>query len=262
MTRPGPTIALGALALVAACARAESAPSNGGFSPSCSMSGPSMPAVHIGPDATIRVGCGGLGTAAVASVDERGAGVTSWSASVQGSPPDHFTLIESRFVTCQVNGPSVASVRFQAPVGSLPGDNYEGLVTVHADDGSFADGTVQVHGVVVAPSVTVDKTTIDFGDLAPGASATQRLTFMPDVATGINPSKHVDPPFSLLVAQSSTRLTALLITFSSPVPGDFSASVEFTTSVVASLPAACKWTTTIALHAHVVGDAGTDGGAD
>jgi hypothetical protein len=233
----------------------------------CALSDPPMPAAHIGPDATIRVLCGGTGSAAVASVDEHGTGVTSWSLSLDSATPGAFGLPQTSFQTCQLRGNAVALVQFQAPSSALPGDTFDAVVTVHADDGSFADGTVNVHAEIVAPSVTVDRTTVDLGDVLAGVPAKQTITFLSPPEANVLPSTHLDAPFNIEQGpfmKSQLHITTYVIDFESPVPGDFSASLGFTTvltSTTAAAPA-CNWTTTIPLHARVPGDGGADASVD
>ena len=134
-------------------------------------------------------------------------------------------------------------------------------MTLHADDGSFPDGTVNVRGEIVTPMVHAEKTTIDFGDVLPGAVAQQPLVFFAvnDLGSSIYQSDYVGGPFSLQLLPFSPdqqNVSSWVATFSSSVPGEHSASIPLSTAHVPPSPAGCEWGTTISLHAHVLGDAG------
>jgi hypothetical protein len=228
-----------------------------------------MPTVHIGPDVSIRGLCGSTTQAPVASVDERGAGVTQWSLSVQGDPA--FVVRAGIMTACQANGPTVGFVRFVAPPDQLPGQTFDAVVTVHADDGSFADGTVNVHAEIVAPQITVDTKTIDFGDVRRGVVAlhtvtfnapSQDLSFMID--TGLDTDFRVQATAGPL-QKLEPSLHSWDVIIQSFVLGDHSTSMTWRAfpTALPTATAACTLSATIDVHARVVElDAGASDGGD
>jgi hypothetical protein len=179
------------------------------------------------------------------------------------------------FETCQANSPQVAFVQFIPPIDAVPGSTFDAIATVHADDGSFADGTVRLHGEVVAPVVTLDKfvspsitvneTSIDFGALTQGfGQLTVDPTFRIKNGAGvvILPDSFGGPFFSLTAAAQNqgSSVQTWAVTFLVDSPGDYSDSVVWTATPNGSSPllTACNWTTTMMLHARVVGDGGAD----
>ena len=122
-SRPTALGAACACALVAACAP----PDRIGFqedagdplTATCSVADPPMPFVQLGPDVTIRTLCGQDAVSVVASVQELGNGITSWSASIKSANPDAFILVNGSgtpIQTCQARAPAILSVAFQADV--------------------------------------------------------------------------------------------------------------------------------------------------
>jgi hypothetical protein len=256
-------------------------------------SSPSMPRALIGPDVDVHTFCAGTAQAPIASVDELGAGVTRWSITVKGAAAFTPDPKGSAFVTCEATGPQVAFAQFSPPRDALPGAIFDAIATVHADDGSFADGTVKLHGEVVAPVVTVDKTTVDFGNVGPGDKVTIPLHFTEDNgATTVRPDSKPDagttrvfPSYAygpFVITLGGVRPSIWNVTFMTDVPGDYSATVGWRAgppgapcqgagdASCLATPSPCDWTTTITLHARVVVDGGadadtadaSDGGAD
>jgi hypothetical protein len=265
-----------ALAALTACGRGASVSAPGTFdggpvSLACpSPSGPPMPRALIGPDLSLRVLCNGQTSGPIASVDEQGPGVTSWSISVTGDPA--FAPGARSFQTCRGDSPQVAFVGFTPPPNAVPGDSFDAVATVHAEDGSFADGTVNLHGEVAAANVAASTTAIDFGDVAPGDVPARELDFtvldggavqiLHDVLSG-SPFvfTEVSPPRTGSRIASNWR-----VTFQSRVPDDYTTSVGWRglpverTGLAAA--AACVWTTTVTLHARVLADGGASDGGD
>jgi hypothetical protein len=231
-------------------------------SPFCVTTVPPVARAFIGPDVIVRARCGSKATAPIASVDATGAGLVTWSVSLQG---DSAFVGSSTQATCALKGPTVAFVAFVPPADAAPGATFETVATVHAVDGSFADGTVKVRGEVVPPTVTVDRSHIDFGDVAPGAEASATITFSfkPGDTVFIQPTVSVASPITLSMTAApdfgaKVPMTQWLVTFRSSVPGDYALPIAWTGQLV-SLPTPCPWTGTITVHAHVQGDA-RDGG--
>lgn len=262
----------GALALLAACggngSPHDAATGGGGNDPiagACSPSAPPMPVTHIGPDITLRALCGQEVASEFASVDDRGGGIISWSLHLESTTPAVFGLTNSAFQSCHA---SIATIAFQPPVGAVPGDTFDGIVTVHADDGSFPDGTVNVHGEVVAPIVAVDPPTLELGDVLPGTPVTRPLVFFVanDLGSSLVQFFGPSPPFGLEMrpfTRAQPNVSSWVVTFEANIPGDYLAAIPFQTAHSPAQPEACEWSTTFMVHARVVGDAGTpDGGAD
>ncbi|HVU51212.1 MAG TPA: hypothetical protein VHL80_11025 [Polyangia bacterium] len=265
MRRPWPETTIAALALAALPACSSSGPSGSAAPPAavCGAGRP-MPVAHIGPDVRLRVLCDGLATAGVASVDEEGSGTTSWSVSLAGDAA--FSLPISSFRTCQAVGPTVALVQLLVPPGAVPGDAFDTTATIHADDGSFADGRVSVHADVTAPSFDLDPPSIDFGDVLPnrGASRTLRILDHEAVPVSVSPSAPTDPSFGYGPDVGAPgMMTGLLwsMSFVGQEVGDHTATVTWTAEPGA-VPA-CQTTKTMTLHARVVAPDGgaQDGGA-
>jgi hypothetical protein len=205
----------------------------------------------------------------VASIDQPARGVTTWKQSISGDPA--FSFVETSQRICAGQPPVVVTVMFRPPVTAVPGDQFDAVVTINADGNAFAPGTVMVHGEVAAPSVTVDKTVIDFGDLAYGVEATQTITFQDttDSITNIMPAAGNVFPFHI-DRGVPTRTGSTWTISVSYTDGDYAVDSVWTDSISnEALPAACNWSQTIPLRAHVLPfDAGAgvgpndDGGAD
>jgi len=231
-------------------------------------SGVSMPRANIGPDVNLRVLCGTMAAAGVASVDEEGDGSTSWTTSLIGDPA--FVLPQDAFLTCQANSPTVARVQLLVPPGAVPGDAFDAVVTVHASDGSFADGQVHVHADVTAPMFDLQPTSIDFGDVLPDQGATRMLTIVDHDAVPVNITAQLvtavdtPPPFGYgpdLARGIMNNTRQWLVSFVGRDVGDYSTTLEF--SAGASTPSQCQTKKSLALHARVVAPDGgaPDGGA-
>jgi hypothetical protein len=256
---------------LAACGGVKGAPTSDGspVGPGCAPTDGSMPLANLGPDLTLRVLCGTGSRGAIASVNDPGPGSTSWSVSLAGD--QQFSLEAETFFTCTLNGPSVAMVDLQAAAGAVPGDTYEAVATIRADDDSFPTTTVALHGEVVAPHVTAP-TSVDFGAVPAGSLQLRTLRFnnASPSPVAIIPSTTTPSPFSLSQGVAPIALvdntTDWTISLDASPPGDYTTSVLWTASPSPQLrfPAACLWTQTIALHVHVVdnGDGGPDANRD
>jgi hypothetical protein len=264
-------------------------------------SSPSMPLALIGPDVDVRVFCAGATQVAIASVDEPGAGLTRWSFSVTGDPafglgpPPGPNTSPNAFVTCMATSPQIALVEFAPPADALPGSTFDAVSTVRSDDGSFAAGTVKLHGEVVAPVIRIEPTRIEFGDVAAGGHPTIPLRLTPENGENVIPMPDSPPdakgvsaglaaysygPFvvtPMAVQMGVNGITAndfvWNVTLMTDVPGDYSQTIAWravpTRTFVTNEPGAnppppqdvpaCDWTTTITLHGRVaVGAGGAD----
>jgi hypothetical protein len=287
---PGPAAAsttlevIVALAIFPACSDLPTPPPVGDFG-GCpgATSSPPMPRALIGPDVDVRVLCGGTTQVPIASVDELGAGFTKWSFTVAGDSsfgalqgPDAavepglgLAPHSNNFVTCQANSPQVAFVGFNPPADALPGTSFDAIATVHSEDRSFADGTVRLHGEIVTPVVTVDKTSVDFGSVGVGDVLALALAFTIEggAEVFIVPDSYSEPPFSITLVDKaqdpSSSLRNWSVAFQSNVPGDYSASVGWQAlpATLLKAPTPCIWATMMTLHARVVGDGGADSGS-
>ena len=98
--------------------------------------------------------------------------------------------VDARVLCASTTTVPVASVLIVVPPDAMPGDVYDGVVTVTATDGSFPTGTVKVHAVVAAPTFTVTPEVVEFGDVAAGKNAQRNVTFtqQPAYSAGSGPS--------------------------------------------------------------------------
>jgi hypothetical protein len=250
-----------ALAALAACGSVAAVP---GADPTtdCRASHMPMPRANIGPDVTLRVICGSTATAAVASVDQTGPGTTAWSTSIEGDQA--YTLVQSVFFTCAAGGPSVAIVELTVPPDAVPGDTFDAVVDVHADDGSFSPAKVNVHAVVTVPVFTLEPTALDFGDVSRMQSYTRLVTVADDDPVDVNIVPNVDRPnffFSVIPSVTPHQKRVMWqVHFEAYDLGDDSATATWTAGP--SYPPGCATVKTMPLHARVVPDAGPgDGGA-
>jgi hypothetical protein len=221
-----------------------------------------MPLAHLGPDARVVSLCGTNARVAVASVNELGSGMTQWSLSLAGDVA--FSLEQSVFQTCQATGASVAFVTFKPPLGAIPGDAFSTVATIRADRDAFPAGMVAVHAQVVAPSVSAERTTVDFGDVQPGGMFFQTLRLRNEGGQPLAfyPSFSEQDPFAIMPSSRSPSVSEWQIAFGPAAAGDYFTTVDFTATpmVGVSLPAGCVWKQTITLQARAVD--GADGGAD
>jgi hypothetical protein len=207
-----------------------------------------------------------MAKAAVASINQTGPGMTTWTQSIEGDPVFSFSQQPTRL--CGGQGAFVVMVTFAPPITALPGATFNAVVTIGSGDGAFPPGTVKVHGEVVAPSVTVDKTVLDFGDLAYGVEATRTLTFSDteDPLLNINAPMNNTFPFDIVPAMGGTDHTSTWIVSVSNSEGDYAVDTVWTDGFdTRELPPGCGWSQTIPLRVHVLPfDAGTsnDAGAD
>jgi hypothetical protein len=264
-------LALAAVAL--GCGKFSGFGAQGGAPNSCQSNVAPMPLANIGPDVDLKVLCGGNVSAPVASVSELGAGITRWSVSVAGDPG--FSIDQANPTTCLLGGVTIAQVTFQAPVDAVPGDSFDAVVTVRADNDAFAPGTVKVHADVVAVDVTVDQTSVDFGEVLAGIGANKAVTFQ-NHSSGpvlIQPPP-ADGPFlyGAPVPLAPGQSLAFSFIATATVPGDYSSTGTWTAMAVGlgdagTIPQGCTRTFDVAVHARIVyspdaPDAGAgDGGA-
>ncbi|HVU49749.1 MAG TPA: hypothetical protein VHL80_03625 [Polyangia bacterium] len=227
----------------------------------------------IGPDVSTRVVCGTSAVTEVplATVDVEGDGTTSWSATLD--PDDAFHLPRSSFDTCLLSSPTLAEVLLTVPPTAGPGATFDAVATVRSDDGSFASGQVNLHAEAVAPEYTLDRTSVDFGDVFPDQEAVEVVEatseFTAAVASPVSlSSDHFQFDTPAHPTLRLDHLTTSPVTFSAHDPGDYTAT--WTWMAGEGSKPACTTTKTVALHARVVapdagagdaGDAGADGDA-
>jgi hypothetical protein len=262
-------LALACGALAACGGASKELPDGAGSVPGCGPADTDMPLANLGPDLTLRVLCRTGARGAIASVDEPGPGVTPWSVSLDGD--DHFSLEGASFVTCNNGGgPTVAFVDLQPTFDDVPGDTYEAVATISANNGTFPTTKVAVHGQVVAPNVTAPSV-VDFGEVPAWQPQTRTLRFnnaSPSpvaIVPSAVPTATDLGPFTMSSAVMSSRpppsnVIEWTISLNSPAPGDYDIPTVWTATPSPALifPPACLWTQTIDLRAHVVGD--PDGG--
>jgi hypothetical protein len=194
---------------------------------------------------------------AVASVSEPGAGALNFSASIAGAP--ELVLEGQTFTTCAAFPPAVVFVSFTPPITAKAGDTFDAVVTISADDHSFPTGTVNVHAEVGAPSVTVDRPAVDFGDVPVGeVQPLEMLVFSNRSSeTVVVASPPPDPPFDyvrpdIAIAPGATEIRYLTVL--NKTPGDFASVSVWQTrpQSILELPAGCGVTLSVPVHARVV----------
>jgi hypothetical protein len=224
---------------------------------------PPKPRAFIGPDVKLKVTCGAMARAAVASVSDEGTGITEWHAALSGDAA--FSLVQSDFASCGGGGPLVADVDFTPPTSAVPGDTFDAVVTVSADQDAFPTTTVKVHGEVVAPVVVSDKSMVDFGDVETATLVTQELTFRVDTIGLRVQAPPADYPFTIQETQPpmSTLATYAIRVLAGP-RGDYTMPAVWTVGAdpMVGLPEACVWRKTIPIHARIVVREDQDGGVD
>jgi hypothetical protein len=248
----------------AGVATSDGAPPDGALpTPPCTPGAPTQPSAHIGPDVNLRVLCGGRARAAIASVDEHGAGITGWHVSLSGDPA--FTLEgASELSSCALHL-SVATVVLVPPDSAPAGSTFDAVATVAANDGaSFPPGTVKLHGEMTQPVVTVDHTSIDFGDTDQQLLEQHRIVFQIDSPGAMVAAPPEHAPF--IFYESGARDLAAgtfpwLVADVVAPPGDYTYPSRWSVSAKGSgdTPPACAWAVTIPIHVHITGP---DGGAD
>ena len=225
-----------------------------------------MPRAHIGPDVDARVLCASTTTVPVASVDEQGSGITSWSATIVGDPALSIAKPGS-FSTCVAKGPDVASVQIVALNSAHPGDTYDGVVTVSAADRSFPTGMVKVHAVVSAPIISATPTLVEFGDVPAGRSAQRTVTFVASNATPVDLTPTASSGMFSLMRNPPTTKPEInqtwTVTLPEARPGDWAETITWRASPSPSAQADCTSVTEVRVHAHVLpaSDAGPIGEA-
>jgi hypothetical protein len=257
-----------ALVVASGCSSSPQQPAgiDASSSPNCLPAVTPMPRANIGPDVDLRVVCGETASAAVASVDEMSAGGTIWTVSLAGDP--QFGAPRNQFVTCQVDGPTVAFVSFEAPPSALPGDAFSTVVTIHAEHGEFPDGTVHVRAEIVPASATTATPTIDFGDVPVSMRALRDLSFLLTDASNLQMNPAVGAPFDVAPATgmriASRTIRPWQAAFTSYVPGDYTGMATWTVipaTMQTPTSAACTSQVTVTLHARAVAaDASADAG--
>jgi hypothetical protein len=211
--------------------------------------------VNLGPDLRLLELCGSADTGPVVSVSNLGGGVVSWTATMKGA--EALTMSVGSFDT-QPGMVDVANVNFTPPPSAVPGDAFDGVVTVSSVDGAFATGTVAVHAEIVAPKLTLDQTEIDFGDLASGAFLSRDVTFRNDESEPIIiTAPPIAPPFTFLTPGGrlgAHQSISLIVGVSGATPGDYAAMPVWQAFVRDDipLPAACGGNTTLRVHARIV----------
>jgi len=244
--------ALVGLVAVAACGGSKQPDPVNPVVPFCPALHPT-PLANIGPDLHLLVPCGGVTSGVVASVTELGNGVFNWSASIAGDPTLQLQNDSSPMCT-KGNATQLASVVFTPPLSATPGDSFDAVVTISAGD--------------VSPTVTVDRSSIDFGDVSLDDHPTEMLTFQNDTTAFIYVLAPASaPPFVFDQGRTGiargTRSTERVAVFGDR-PGDVATVGVFTTTTLPELllPDGCTGTIRVDVHARLVapdGGAGADG---
>jgi hypothetical protein len=246
--------ALVGLVAVAACGSGVQPPDYG-MVPLCPAQN-ATPLANIGPDLHLRAPCGGVVTGVVASVAELGTGSFNWNASIEGDPA---LQISGGFPMCTVKPePQLATVQFVPPLSAKPGDSFDAVVTITAGDDVFPAGAVNVHAEVVQPTVTVDRSTIDFGDVSLDGHPSEMLVFRNETAAPIVVVAPASaPPFvydqdrtSIPSGAASARRVGVF----GDTPGDVTTVSVWTTTAGpdTELPEGCTGSISVSVHARLI----------
>ncbi|HVU51208.1 MAG TPA: hypothetical protein VHL80_11005 [Polyangia bacterium] len=255
--------ALVGLVAVAACARSHADDLSTGPGP-CTATPAATPIVNLGPDLRLRASCGASSASgAVASVSEAGSGALTFSASIAGDPT--LRLEMTTFTTCAAVPPSIAIVVFEPPLSAAPADSFDAVVTIRSRAGEFPAGMVNVHAEVGAPTVEVDRPSVDFGDVPLGQRVFETIAFRNtslDAVTILSPA--AAGPFDYerpddVIKPGATEMR--LVSFSATTPGDHSSVAVFSATARPDviLPDGCVGAIEVSLHARAIDP---DGGAD
>jgi hypothetical protein len=163
--------------------------------------GPPQPSIKDLDPGTIEVGCAGRVSADVMTIQDIAGQGFDWMASVN-SPNHFFTPDPTTGSACPgfvLLGTGACGVTVAPPPGAVPGDSDEGTLTVVTSDPSIGPITAHVRATVVATSFRVAPSTLDFGTVTAGQSASIAVTV---VNTGtvpilLSPAPTPTPPFSV-----------------------------------------------------------------
>jgi len=194
----------------------------------------------IGPDVDVRIPCT--------------TGSALWSISLTGDQV--FGPRSSTFVACQSNSPLLATAVLGLPDTVGPGATFDAVATVSAEDGSFPTGQVNLHAEVVSPTFTLDRTSIDFGDVLPDQSVSAAATAISEFAQAPAAPASISSGFFHFDPTKGGSIAIAKVRFAAHAPGDYTATWVWTAGLF--LAPGCTTTKTIALHARVIAP---DGGA-
>jgi hypothetical protein len=213
---------------------------------------------NLGPDVDARVLCGDSVTVPYASVSSLDETLITWTPTISGAP--EWTLDSNGSGTTVVTGglTTVVTATLAAPLTAVPGDRYDAIVSVRADADAFPPGTVNLHGEVVAPVVTVDQISIDFGDIPLGGPATRTLTFRNEspspvllfAAANEGPFVFSEPSAPLKQGQQ----VGLTVVAAALTLGDYTTEASWRSSATVNtqLPPACLGSTKVTVHVRIV----------
>jgi hypothetical protein len=250
------------LVLLAACSSPPPEIGHGfdGSALPCSTKGTPTPHVSVSPAVSLRTVCGVDTGATVATVEEPVDVLATWYLKVEGDPA--FKADESVLLTCQADGAAMASVSLQPPRTAIPGDTFEATATVSALDDAFPEATVELHGEIVLPTVTVDDGVGELGETVTGTAASQMFSFHAEervIAVAPPPD---EPPFFFTVRNTGPGVFQARVSAVGVTPGDYRISSQWKAGVL-DAPDACLWTKTLDLHVRIVErPAGADAGGD
>jgi hypothetical protein len=183
---------------------------------------------------------------------------------VSGDPS--FTVDKGTFESCVTEPPAVAFVHFTAPVMAEPGDSFDAVVTISAEGDAFPSGTVNVHGEIVRPTVTLDPRVVEFGDVPFGTHPSATVVFrnMTTVTLLIIPPPDA-PPFVFdrgAVGVLPGSIASRIVSVGAISEGNHAADAIWSLMPRPDLdlPPSCAGTASVSLHALVLAPA--DGGTD
>jgi hypothetical protein len=211
----------------------------------------------IGPDLNVRVPCLSNTSLPIATVEVEDDGSTTWSVSLRGDPI--FVLKSNTLGACLDTSPVLSAVSLNVPGTMPPGATFDAVATVRSDQGAFPTTDVNLHAEIVAATFSLDRSSIDFGDVLPNQGVAAVVTASGNFGEAVPAPQ---PPSSDFFHLSPTQIrgtsqTTVQVSFTAPTPGDYSATVTWTAGI--STFAGCMATQTMSLHARVVApDAGAD----
>lgn len=224
---------------------------------------PPLPVVNVGPDATIRVPCGGSGTAVIATLSAVQGGPFDWRATVN-ERPDAFTIGPNGGTACVGDQITFVTATFRQPYAALPGDAFDTTVTIFSPEGAFSAETVHLRGEILTGKLEIPSM-VDFGDIPVGVSPQLPITFEAGGSwdTIVRLVSPLPAPFSLSPYNDSLRgrgSIRIAIVVDASTPGTFEADSHWELAPLTPDGATqCETAATIKLRARVFST--EDGGA-
>jgi hypothetical protein len=153
------------------------APGTGGaadFPTNCLLgggSGATMPAIERTDPGVVPVACAGEAHVTPLWLGAGNGHAFDWLVT---TTPDRgpFAVELATGSACPDFGEHGFDVAIHPPADAVPGDRFDGTLSVVTDSPTFPEIDVPLHAVVAASAFSLDQTEIDFGAVAEGSSAT------------------------------------------------------------------------------------------